>query len=78
MDSIVHHLQVVHHLPILLLLHPLLVFHLLQGAQVVILCDRLDPTLVLGQSEGIRFLPCAEEEARWISALDELAGIHGC
>ena len=39
--------------------------------QAIILCEELDPTLVLGQQSGISFLPYpAAQDDRWLEALD--------
>ncbi|HWQ10314.1 MAG TPA: hypothetical protein VN436_14435, partial [Holophaga sp.] len=42
----------------------------------VIVCDDLDPTLLLGQSEGIRFLPWSGEGASWDQLLDGFLGFQ--
>lgn len=42
----------------------------------VIVCDDLDPTLLLGQSQGIRFLPWSGEGASWDQLLDGILGFQ--
>ena len=41
-----------------------------------ILCEDIDPTMFLGQASGTRFLPCGQEEDRWVSILDDLLGFE--
>ncbi len=40
----------------------------------VILCEDLDPMLMLRQTEGTRILLCQDDAERWLAALDELLG----
>jgi hypothetical protein len=44
-------------------------------ASMVILCEDLDPMLMLHQSEGTRILPCGGSEERWLAALDDWLGM---
>jgi hypothetical protein len=41
----------------------------------LILCEELDPTMLLGQSEGTRFLACKGDDSQWIESLDSLLEI---
>lgn len=40
----------------------------------VIVCEDIDPTLLLGQTPGTHFLPCGRDVECWIPILDELLG----
>lgn len=44
-------------------------------APSVILCDDVDPMLMLRQSEGTRILPCHGDAERWLAGLDALLGL---
>lgn len=45
------------------------------GVPAVILCENLDPTMLLGQMAGTHFLACGSDERDWVESLDDLLGI---
>ncbi|HPS67586.1 MAG TPA: PilZ domain-containing protein [Holophaga sp.] len=47
---------------------------LLGEVPTAILCEDIDPTMLLGQSEGTRFLPWGQGEEQWVSVLDGFLG----
>ena len=47
----------------------------MSDAPSVILCDDLDPMLMLRQSEGMRILPAHGDAERWLAALDDLLSL---
>jgi len=47
----------------------------LGGIPAVILCEDVDPTMLLGEISETRFLSIGQGEERWMQALDELLGL---
>ena len=50
---------------------------ILGNVPTAILCEDIDPTLLLAQTEGTRFLPWGHGEDAWVPILDGLLGFEG-